>query len=481
MSFRNDTAWNAVGVAFSMAGRLLCTSIIARSFAPAQFGELVFLQWLIEIVFVICSLGLTGAGTRFFAVYLNSTGEASEAFRTWYSKRSIFAVSACTIVTPIFAVLLTSTRTTNELLAICSWALFSGIWATMVARLQGVRRFGRVAAANAVFAVVALAGFTLEVGTASPLSAMIVYSVASLAAVLFCAFVHSAPNENTISNDIEFSRTEVRSYAHNVWITSLVSAMIWSRGELLFVQTLLTPEEVGFYSAALYLTGLVGAALALLTGALGPTLAHYWGKREYDAAAMLSRRVTDVLLLASGATVGILVTFPSEILTIFFGTKYTGSRDAVVLLAFGCFGLASGATNIILQYKSNGAFARNLNLGSVPLWFGILLVAITSMGYLGAAIGRTIAQLSIAGVVFLFAALSCAVPPFRLRNLFATLTLTVLLALIAHTVGDSHLLWRICGYSAYVGSLAFILLDREQFMKFIKVKHPTVRGSDDQN
>ena len=42
------------------------TVILARRLGPESFGLFVFVQWLIDMAFLVFSVGLTGVATRFF-------------------------------------------------------------------------------------------------------------------------------------------------------------------------------------------------------------------------------------------------------------------------------------------------------------------------------------------------------------------------------------------------------------------------------
>ena len=92
----------------------------------------------------------------------------------------------------------------------------------------------------------------------------------------------------------------------NIWITALLWALVWSRGELPIVRAFLGDSGVAHYSAALTLLGGAIAGVSLGIGGVAPQLTRLWGEGKHAEALATARRVMDIqVLLCGGAALGV--------------------------------------------------------------------------------------------------------------------------------------------------------------------------------
>lgn len=458
LSLVRETAWSGLAAVMMSAGRLAIAMVLARRLGPAQFGDFVFIQWLVEIIFLLCSFGLTGVGSRFFAEYRSAGSGDFQAFSVWYRQRAIFVVMMAAIVTPTIAYIFSDTKSIFGLIAVSTWAIGNAVLVIATARAQGLQFFKRVAISNLLFVTITFCGvYLLPAQNNAAEVMMMIFAIATLLSSLVCFFAMVPKFSDVFSNVLTFSSSAVSSYATNVWISATISAMVWSRAEISVVRGMLNPTEVALYSTALTLSGLVSMAVALATGALGPKIAHLWGQRLTHEIVELSRTVTDLLIFIGSVAAGLLIVFSSEILTVAFGPKYDGASLVLAVLGIGVMGLSSGCVNTVIQYKTNGRFSRNVNLLGGVLLFSLVIPLVWKFGIIGAAIGRCVAQLVVATITFAYASRHVSKKIINIKNIFWIAFLFSLLFLILTLTGKLEFFKKLTLYFMFLCGLFYFL------------------------
>lgn len=292
MSLIRSTTWSAVAAIVLTGGRFFVTMLLARKLGVTEFGKFAFAQWLVDMVFLSLAFGLPGSASRFFAEYRTQCANLL-AYERWYMPRALVVMAAVALASPMVALAFNGEVGLKFALLQAGWTASTAAWALLLARAQGLQRFKRVAVSNLVFVMLALAGCTLlpDQG-ANVSSAILLVTVATTAATL--ATWLPLPSR-LVEDDQSPPRPSIdhrvlRTFGINIWITSLVGALVWSRGEIVVVRAQLGVADVAIYSIALSLTSIATQGLMLLTGALGPHLAQMWGAGKYADAIDLSRR-----------------------------------------------------------------------------------------------------------------------------------------------------------------------------------------------
>src|SRR5215216_180995 len=99
MSLVRDTSWSAAASIISAVTRLAIAGILARKLDPELFGSFVFVQWLVDMTFLVFSLGLAGVGTRFLPATVGDASNQIRGFRIWYFNATILV----TLLTGVLA------------------------------------------------------------------------------------------------------------------------------------------------------------------------------------------------------------------------------------------------------------------------------------------------------------------------------------------------------------------------------------------
>lgn len=382
----------------SAVGRLAITVVLARRLGPEGFGLFVFVQWLIEMTFLVYSVGLTGVATRFFPQSTDPGAGEISGLNRWFLQAGVLAVLLTGCFATLAAALLSGIERAGAMGAVTLWAAAYSIWALLSARAQGLFQFKRLAAASGVFVVVALLGLSMPQVGGDLVGAMMALAAANLAACTFCV-TRFTGGEFPRTGPVDLTRWRaVRMYATNAWLTSIANSLVWSRGEISVVKGTLGETAVGYYSVGLTLAGIVNQGISLFTGALWPRVARAWDRGERDELVRFSGAVTQLLILVASISAGFVICFAPYIVGLLFGDRYSESSKLVLILAIGVVGLSSGCAHLVVQAATNGKFSRDLTIAGGVALFGSAFVLVPLLGVEGAAVVRTAIQI---GVSFL--------------------------------------------------------------------------------
>ena len=397
--------WSAVAAIVLTGGRFFVTMLLARKLGVTEFGKFAFAQWLVDILFLTLAFGLPGSASRFFAEFRTRYANLV-AYERWYLPRALVVIAVVALTSPLFALALNGTVGYKFALLQAGWTASTAAWALLMARAQGLQRFRRVAVSNFVFVMVALAGcaWLPDQGT-NVEDAVLLVTIATTAAafVTWLPLPGSINAHEPLSSKSDLNHRALRTFGLNIWITSLLGSIVWSRGEIVIVQAQLGFSDVAIYSIALSLTSIATQGLMLLTGALAPHLTQIWGEGKQEVAIQQCCRITDMLTFTGGILTIFLITFSSELIQYTFGSSYINSRTVLLILSIGVLGFTCAAANQLLQIKTNGTFSRNANIAAVFGLFAIAVPLVKLLGVEGAAISRVTIQICIGIATIYFA------------------------------------------------------------------------------
>jgi O-antigen/teichoic acid export membrane protein len=199
-----------------------------------------------------------------------------------------------------------------------------------------------------------------------------------------------------ISHDLA---RETRQYARYSWGANLCNTFVWSRIEILFLQSFWGYREVGLFSVALALSSIASQGPLLLTGAFLPMLAEKHGQKDRQGLQLAFESGTRFLALAAfPACFGMAAIVPA-LVALLYGPSFAPSAPAATIVATAA---AFSVTTVIGTHLVN-ALAR-----SDVIFFSSIVGAILSViggflliphyGLLGAAISRTVTQLAMIAI-----------------------------------------------------------------------------------
>lgn len=400
MSLIRQSSYAAVAALLLTGSRFALSAIVARRLTEAGFGQFVYAQWLVDIAFLVCSLGATGAASRYMAEYRGNADRLDAfllAWRPWALVLPLFAGLGVVLGAHLSGVELAPAA----MLLLALWAVTSGLWAMQTAGLSGFQRFDLIFLANFLAALLMLAGafwLPLENGNPAPLFGLMA-AAAGLAALPGLSQTLK-PRSNVTPPKLPTAELIViRKYAMNMWLIALLWALVWSRGEVTIVRYYLGDAGVANYAAALTLFS--GAVQGVMLGlaAVAPQLTRLWGEGRQDEAFRTARNVMDFQLLVCGMGASVLICLGPELLSLVFGANYREQSVTLATLSVGLIAMALANQNHLLQIATDGRFSRNSSI----IGLLALVVLAATMAPVAGVEGVAFARLA---TVLLLAALS---------------------------------------------------------------------------
>jgi O-antigen/teichoic acid export membrane protein len=459
MSILRHSAWSAAAAIVLAGSRFAVTAILARRLSQGTFGQYAYAQWLVDISFLFCSAGLPGAISRFAAQYSHAPLLLSSLFRRWWPLAiGLSLLTGLAVLCGAWASRLAMFP--DDAPSLLVWAIASAFWAMQTAALIGLKRFDLIFRANTIVAAVTLAGAALLPSAADIADVVKVMALASIMA----STVGTSTTKTFLylrNVDIDPSLWRVmKSYAANIWISSLITSLVWSRGEFPMIKSALGDLAMAQYTVAIttYAAAIQGVMLAV--SAVIPHLASLWGQGRKEEAVSLSRSVMDMQLAVIGPGALVFLLFGDQLIEFVFSASYAAAAPSLHVLTLGLWSLSVSAQTQLLQIETNARFNRNALVVTVTVLYILLTALIYDWGILGAAVARSGAMIFIA-----MATLVWSVKVFGSRSVsFANIALVacVLIAVFAIQmgVGSLGLMQRVVLFLISSGGLLLGLRDQ---------------------
>lgn len=410
-SLLRKTGWSVLGSLASLSSRFVVGIVAARLLGPAGTGRLAYLLWAAETVNVVASLGLQNSAARFVAD-LRGQGRANEASRLarWLYTRylALAMVSAALIAAGLPRA--GSAPGGGIWYAVGAYVLAQGLGNFYIAYLSGMQRFDSVARLNFVSSLTLVAAtvtgaalFGVEGAVAGYLAAALPPAVMGLA-VLRRASGAQAPQR--------LLRRRCLRYAMFTWLAALVSAIVWSRIEVFFIERYWDMHAVAMFVIGLSLSSLVTQGPLLATGPLMPHFAGLAGARDRVAIRATYANGTRLLALTLFPMCLGLASIAPAMLPLLYGAAFAPAvPSAVVLIAFSALSFGNVGSALVYGMEKSYFIAATGAAGAVLSLTSCLLV-IPHWGTWGAVWCRAGVQTTmiLLGLWYIGARLSCPVP-----------------------------------------------------------------------
>ncbi len=187
---------------------------------------------------------------------------------------------------------------------------------------------------------------------------------------------------------------QTRQYGRFSWAANLCNTFVWSRIEILFLQSFWGYREVGLFSVALALSAIASQGPLLLTGAFLPMLAEKHGQQDRQGLQLSIATGTRFLAMAAfPACFGMAAVVPA-LVDLLYGPSFGPAVPAATIIATAA---AFSITTVISTHlvnalgRSDFIFVSSLVGAAFSIGGGLLLIP--HFGLLGAAVSRTATQL----------------------------------------------------------------------------------------
>lgn len=342
--------WSALATLATIIGRLWSGIIVARLLGPGGVGELAFLTFVCEYMYVLSNRGFSNGLTRYIAqLHGGDRDDEIAGFTHWvYRQCSVACLLGCILLTA-FVGWNGSTQHQNAFfLRLCVIVAFAlGFFASVkTAEYTGMLQFRSLAVINAISAILLI--ITQSAGTLllGVTGALLGYAIGALPLTLLI-FWGLSPAFRSIPPTLGLKR-QFRTYTRSTWIGHIVSAVVWGRIEVFFIERYWNSHEVGLFTAALTLSSIAIYGPVLLRGACVPHFANLLGAgdrksidRAYGAGTRLMALIAFPIALGGAAIVPAL-------LPILYGDQFRHAVPlAVVLTGMSCLTFAGVGSALV--------------------------------------------------------------------------------------------------------------------------------------
>ncbi len=353
-------------IAFSAAFFLLNVAAV-NELDPERYGRSQFIVWIVYVSWLVGNLGLPSVLIRYGPLFpLRSIlSSVTAIFPSGWLVATVIVFGAGMMAMfgregPMMTVMLTGL----------------GLSMLITSVLEG-SFLNRVNAVSSVIAAAATGALCLPLirmfGVDGYYAAIAVYFYSYSAASL-PAIVRTVREQRTRTAPADIASAGMLRYALAMWLIGIVSAFVWQRLEIVFLQTFLTPRDIAFFSVGFLCASVPVQFFGILVSGLVP----YFSLHASRGHAGQLPHVYSVNVTAIGTAAIFVAVFFSvyadRILPAVFGEVYRESVTAAVLLmaamplaAIGAVGSAVlkgiGKPNTLLVSNVTGLAA------AVPLYY----------------------------------------------------------------------------------------------------------------
>jgi O-antigen/teichoic acid export membrane protein len=406
-SLLHKTGWSTLATASLVLGRFAVTVFTARHLGPAGAGRLAYLLWIQEIVATITAFGMLSCVTRFVAD-LTGRGAAEEGRRlaSWlYVRYLVLAVLGGVGIAAV-AGWTAADRTIWLALGLGLIAQSTGAFYT--AYLAGRQEFDRIARMNLVSSGVLVVGAGLGMLLWGIPGILLGYAAGSaLPAALSGELLRGIRGRVRVPREMAATCLKYSWYA---WCAALVSACVWSRIEVVFLERYWGTQEVAMFSIGLTLSALATQVPMLMSTALMPHFAESAGRSGTDGKtyASATRLLAALLFPLCFGTASLVPTLLPGV----YGPAFRAAvPNAMVLTAFSVLALMNVGSALL--YGSGRAwFVAASGFAGAILSLAGCAVVIPVWGAWGASLSRSGVQtaMAILGTWYIHRHLGCPAP-----------------------------------------------------------------------
>lgn len=426
-----------VNAGMMVAGRYLVaalgwigTLVIVRSLSVPQFGQFSFVFSLILLIAVFADLGVG----RLSLKGLLDGGRDPAAFAgTLVVLRAV--MGAVTYAVAVVFVVVTGypPEVVRAMLVAGTALLIATPSRAIEAVFQAHFRLGPVAVANVAGQLAQLA---LTAAVAVGGGSVVRFAIPAVAGevVILAWKLVSVRRIQAIRLNVDWSAWKRLLGEAAPLAAGSIMATLYYRADSVMLSKLDTFSSVGIYNVAYKFVDLVHYLPKALMVPVLAMLVRSWPD-DPDRFAETFRRAFLILVLAGTLVAVEFVVFAEPLITLLYGTRYSGGADAGrVVVAAECFGgLGMLALTVLVAMGRNRLYPL-VTLAGLAVNVGLNLVLIPRASYLGAAVATLVTEVLVVAMLMVPVARIEALRPLPLRGVGFAILAGVLTTLVAVAV-----------------------------------------------
>lgn len=393
-SLAAKSSWNALAGICNLFGRLIAQITIARMLGADGLGKIAYIVWLIEIGNLLVNLGLPSSLTRYLAeLHGQKQTELAAQMAKWVFLRYLALALIGAIAVAVMFRFSHQFSGQHKFLPILGLLFLTrGFEMINKAELSGRQRFDLLARINMAAAIILISSVALGSYLFDVAGALVGYTIgALLPAVYGFRMLKTSPVHLPIPATL---RKRFWKFTFHIWLALLISAIVWSRSEIFFLERYWEAHEIAMFTVGLTFAMMIKQASEIFSRVF---LAHFSGLVGSNEHALIQRQYG----MATGlmAVLVIPVAFGGAaimpgLLPFIFGTEFAPAvPTAMVLTATAALAFAPIGSSLIYAKERSDFIVLGGGIGAL---ISILLgfVIISRFGAWGAAWSRLFVQCS---------------------------------------------------------------------------------------
>ena len=417
-----NTLWSAISTSGGLLSGLVTSIVLARALGPTVIGQYHYWIWVMGLLVLLSSPGLTQAMTKFGAEFLGKQErQTASTLFVWLllAELALGGLVSGAALLYAWAPWAPAPSVDAIALALVAISVVPGVVEMLfLAAARGTQDFRFLSqaslAGNLFYAVFAIAAVSLGFGIHTLLVILLARRIVTLALIGW-----QLPTYYTLRGALRlpFGNGSIRwglahvppelrrrlfLYCRDVTLILVIDTILYERSELFFLRRFATDADIAFYSQSFDLALKAMAIPAIFSGVLLPTFSSLAGQREpnglperFKALHEASYRILALVAMPIG--LGGAAIAPA--FALLYGHEFLPMSSVLAILLVGnIVGALATVSSTILHSVDEQGFIVRLGLIGVLLNIGLNFLLIPRYGAIGAAFANSGSQL-VSGVV----------------------------------------------------------------------------------
>jgi len=376
---------------------LLTTGIVplmTRHLGVADFGRFVIASSIVMIVAGVTEFGLSGIGTREYA--LATPSERRPLLANLLGLRTALTLGGLALAAPLMVLAGYPRVVILGMLVSGAGLVLLNVQLTYSISLTAQLSWGIASIFELINAVVVAVATVLLVLLGARLFPFFLVSVVSSAAALLAAAVYLRGRVSLLPRfDLARWRRLVRDALPYAAATTV--AVLYPRVGLITVSVIANAHQTGYYSTAFKVVEVLGGTSGLIASSAFPIFARA-GRDDHERLRHAVARVSDTTLIAGTYVTLSLVVAAPFVIEVLGGAAFAPAVPVLRLQAIALLGgfLAATWSYALLSLRMHGALLR-VTLGGLVASIGLSVALVPGLGAEGASIASAVCELVVAG------------------------------------------------------------------------------------
>jgi len=368
--------------------------LMTRHLGVADFGRFVTASSIVTIVAGVTELGLSGIGTREYA--LAAPSERRGLLANLLGLRTVLTLVGLAVATPLM-ILADYPRVVVAGMLVSGFGLILlNVQQTYSISLTAQLSWGISSVFELINTVVVAAATVALVLLSARLFAFFFVSVVSSAAALLASVIYLRGCVSMLPRfDASLWRRLVRDTLP--YSAAVMVGILYPRVGLIAVSAISNAHQTGYYSTAFKIVEVIGGVSGLIASSAFPIFARA-GRDDHERLRYAVAKVGDTVMIAGAYITLSLVVAAPFVIEVIGGSHFAPAVPVLRLQALALLGGFLGTTYsyTLLSLKMHGALLR-VTLTGLVMSVALSVALVPSLGAEGASIAAVACEFVVAG------------------------------------------------------------------------------------